>query len=330
MNRRKAFATVATAAFATLGSSALSEERGVDDPTGRLRTFSGIGKERPILEEGKEVELFRHEGAGCITHMWFAVDMRTRIRVYVDGEEAPSVDMALDLGHGFNHGGPPVPWGIAQFGRNGGIYNTYRIPFGASVRVCLLPSTAVFDSEIGRNAWWIIRGTEGLAVRIGGVPLPAAARLRLHRLENHRANPLEEFPLCDVQSSGALYQVTLSAAGDTQLGTWEDQSYQEGCVRAYTGGSLEPVFLSSGLEDYFVSAGYFYHHKLFQTPISGLTHIDREKNRFTAYRFHDEDPVFFHRGLRLTLRCGEKLGGQVFHNAPPATYDAYVWLYEWA
>ena len=61
-----------------------------------LKTFSAIGKEEPILEVGKEVELLRREGKGCLTHMWFALDERVRIRVYVDGEKQPSIDMALD------------------------------------------------------------------------------------------------------------------------------------------------------------------------------------------------------------------------------------------
>ena len=63
-----------------------------------LKTFSVMGKEAEILEAGKEVELLRHGGKGCLTHMWFAVDERVRIRVYVDGEAQPSIDMALDLG----------------------------------------------------------------------------------------------------------------------------------------------------------------------------------------------------------------------------------------
>jgi hypothetical protein len=248
--------------------------------TSTLQTFSAVGKERPTLEAGKEVELFRSEGKGCLTHMWFAMDARTRIRVYVDGEKTPSIDMAQDLGHGYSHafGGPPEPWGVAQIGRQGGVYNNYRIRFGNGVKVMVVPITNVFDSVTKRDAWWIIRGTKNLPVF---------------------------------------------------LGTWEDQAYQEGCVRAYFGGSKEPTFLSSGLEDYFVSSGYFHHRKLFQTAVSGLTHIDVEKNRFAAYRFHDADPVFFQGGLRLTLRCGEELEGRVFHQAPAATYTVYTWMYEW-
>jgi hypothetical protein len=78
------------------------------------------------------------------------------------------------------------------------------------------------------------------------------------------------------------------------------------------------------------SSGYFHHRKLFQGPVSGLTHIDVEKNRFSAYRFHDADPVFFRDRLRLTLRCGEEFAGRKFHEAPPVTYTVYSWVYKWS
>ncbi len=334
MNRREALITSTTTALLGAGSPTPGQDLAGGQPAvvpwSGPRTFGGIGKERPILEAGKEVELFHHSGAGCLTHMWFAMDSRTRIRVYVDGEATPSIDMAQDLGHGYAHGGPPEPWGVSKLGRGGGVYNTYRIPFGTEVRVRVLPTTDVFDGVTKRDAWWIIRGTEGLPVIVGGVRLPTTARLRLHRLEARKAIPLEEFPLCEVPGNGALYLVTLCAQGGQPSGTWEDQSYQEGCVRAYFGGSTRPTFLSSGLEDYFVSSGYFHHRKLFQTEVSGLTHIDVAKNRFAAYRFHDDDPIFFQGGMKLTLRCGEEIEGRVFHNAPPATYDVYTWVYQWS
>lgn len=311
------------------GNSKPSTRPDLKKSTDGLRTFGAFGKEVKLLEVGKEAEIFRREGRGCLTHMWFAMDERTRIRVYVDGEKTPSIDMAQDLGHGYAFGGPPEPWGIAEFGRKGGVYNTYRIPFGKGVRITVLPWTKVFDGVNGRDAWWIVRGTENLPVYVGEVRLPDSARLRLVRLENHRAEPLEEFAVCEQTGGGAFYQMTVAVQGEKKSKTWEDQSYQEGCVRAYLDGSKEPTFLSSGFEDYFVSSGYFHHRKLFQTSISGLTHIDVDKNRFSAYRFHDRDPVFFQNGLRVTLRCGEKLDGRVFHDAPAATYTVYAWVYHW-
>lgn len=102
----------------------------------------------------------------------------------------------------------------------------------------------------------------------------------------------------------------------------------EACMRAYVGGAQKPLMLSSGLEDYFLGT-YYFNRGRYTTPVAGLTHFNPVKNEFSAYRFHEDDPVFFQNGFRLTCRCGEKIGGDVFHNPPPATYTTYVWLYQW-
>ena len=74
----------------------------------KLKTFGTIGKEVRSLKGDTEAELFRHQGRGCLTHMWFGGDWKdcdkTRIRIYVDGEAKPSIDMQLFLGHGIGFG----------------------------------------------------------------------------------------------------------------------------------------------------------------------------------------------------------------------------------
>ncbi len=54
-----------------------------------MKTFRSMGKERTILEPGKEVELYRRDGHGCPTRMWFAFDSRTRTRIHVDVQTKP-------------------------------------------------------------------------------------------------------------------------------------------------------------------------------------------------------------------------------------------------
>ena len=294
-----------------------------------LKTFSVMGKEEEILDAGKEVELLRHDGKGCLTHMWFALDECVRIRVYVDGEKQASIDMALDLGHGYSFGGPHEPFGSAKMGRYGGQFNNYPIPYGNGVRVTVLPVTKVFDGVNGRKAWWIIRGTENLPLVVGGRCLPDTARLRLHGVEGHKAKPLEEFALCDVKGAGALYQDTMAVQGERKTGDWKDLGYMEGCVRAYLNGSAKPEYLSSGLEDYFLGSGYFHQDQRYYGAVAGLTHIDKKANAFAAYRFHDDDPVYFQTGLKLTCRCGEEIKGRVFHEPGSATFSVYTWAYEW-
>ncbi len=124
-----------------------------------------------------------------------------------------------------------------------------------------------------------------------------------------------------------LYQVTIAARA-------EKHTFLESCVRAYFDGAEEPVLLSSGLEDYFLGT-YYFNRGMYHNEVAGLTHLNKEDHSFSAYRFHEEDPILFEKGLRLTLRCGEEIGNQK-HNqrtqtwkAPATTYTTYVWIYEW-
>jgi hypothetical protein len=297
-----------------------------------LETFCEIGKERSDLNGYGEAKLLRQKGKGCLTHMWFGGDWpgyeRTRIRVYVDGEQKPSIDMELGLGHGVGFGDNGAPWGATKLGKTGhpsGLYNTYKIPFGTEICV-----TAHRDkgSPDGAPFWWIIRGTEKLPVTYAGVRLPDAARLKLYKLEDYVAKPYEEFALCDVQGAGALYQVTIAADGLRDSGSWKDISYLEAIMRVYVDRKPEPIQLSSGLEDYFLGT-YYFNRGRYATDLAGLTHLDTKANTFSAYRFHDDDPIFFRKGLRLSCRCGEELDGKKLHDAPETRYTTYVWVYQW-
>ena len=294
----------------------------------QVRSFGTMGKQRQLLPAGTETELFRYTGHGALTPMWFGGAFpsygRTRVRVYVDDEAQASIDMELMLGVGIGFEDDAAPWGIDRIGKTGrpsGIYNTYRVPFGRSVRVTAERCNAEKENPV---FWWIIRGVENLPVTLGGVRLPDSARLRLYKTENRTAPPLEEIDIYDGHRAGALYQVTIA-------GKSTNFDFLESCVRAYMGGAKAPLLLSSGMEDYFLGTYYFNSGKYY-TPLAGLTHLvpDRE---FSAYRFHETDPVFFPpAGMRLTIRAGEKIAGEVFGPSPgPAetTYTTYVWVYEW-
>jgi hypothetical protein len=292
-----------------------------------LKTFGTAGKEQQVLPPGQESELFKHSGKGCLTHMWFGGNFPnyglTRIRIYVDDESQPSIDMEMMMGHGIGFQDEGAPWGIERMGKTGqpsGIYNTYRIPFSKNVRV-----TAQRAKEETGNPvfWWIVRGVENLPLEIGGVKLPDSARLKLYKVENRTFKPLEEFDLYQGTKPGALFQVAIAAKS-------ANFDFLEGCIRAYFGGSKTPVLLSSGLEDYFLGTYYFNRGKYY-TPVAGLTHFV-PRLEMSAYRIHEADPIFFPDGLRLTLRVGDEVNGKVAGPPPgPAdtTYTTYVWVYEW-
>lgn len=310
-------------------------DTGTDPLAGSLETFGTMGKELQVLTKEEESDLFSHEGKGCITHMWFGGDLNgyedMLIRVYVDGEERASIEMELFLGHGIGFKDPHAPWGtelMGNMGQTSGIYNTYKIPFGENIRITAQLSPDADLSERRPTFWWIIRGTENLPVVFNGIRLPDQARLKLHKLENYRAEPLEEFTMAEMKGAGMLYQVSMEARGLRDTNHWRDLSFMESCIRAYRSGEQDPMFVSSGLEDYFLGT-YYFNTGRYANRLAGLTHLDKEKKEFSAYRFHVDDPIFFQKGLRLTNRCGEKIGDKVFHDPPPTLYTVYTWVYEW-
>ena len=320
----------AVAATQALGAGSVA------DWNSSLNTFSTTGKGEPILNGYKEVDLLRHTGTGCLTHMWFGGEWpgyeKTRIRVYVDGEKTPSIDMELGMGHGVGFADSEGPWGSSRMGKTGnagGLYNTYRIPYGRSIRVTAQRSQASPD---GDPFWWIVRGTDGLRVVLGDVRLPERARLKLYKINDYTAKPLEELTMCDVKGPGALYEVAIAGHGLTDTGGWHALSFMEGCIRAYFNGSPDPELLSSGYEDYFTGTYYFQKGR-FANSLAGVTHLDPATRSVSAYRFHDEDPIFFQKGLRLTCRNGDTehgtKEGSAWGGPPSSTFTTYAWVYQW-
>ena len=331
MNRRRfslsiAGVSLASAAFSPTGGGAEAVQPKL--AIASASPFTCVGKqERPFLSHPEAV-IGEKTGSGYLDHIWFGGSFphyfRLRVRIYVDGEAIPSIDMEIGLGAGVGFEDPSAPWGTKFNGITGapsGIFMNYRIPFSKGIRVTAeLPPTTARDTLL----WWIVRGIENLPLQVSGIQLPANARLRLHKKENLTVQPLEEFALCDLSGAGMLFMVTM-AARSTNF------EFMEGQMRAYFGSSREPQFLSSGLEDYFLGT-YYFNRGLYHLPQAGLTHKNEDDHSFSAYRFHDIDPIVYSSGLRLACRCGEKRNGQVFGTTGhprSTTYTTYVWTYEW-
>jgi hypothetical protein len=172
--------------------------------------------------------------------------------------------------------------------------------------------------------WWIIRGVENLPVFLGNIRLPDNARLRLQVHDNVELEPLQIFDICHSSRAGALYQVTLAVAS-------KNFNFLEAVLRAYMDGAKEPLLLSSGTEDYFLGT-YYFNRGMYHFPIAGLTHKEQAADgtcRFSAYRFHEDDPIIFQKGFRLAWRNGEEKDGKTYGAPQHSRATSYVWLYEW-
>ena len=185
---------------------------------------------------------------------------------------------------------------------SGGVFSTMRIPFQRRLRTTIKASAKAQGQSV---YWMIIRGIENYPVVLGDLILPSTAALNIYRTGPTPVQNLELLTLANVTSgsAGALVRVHFDASGPSY-------GYLEACMRFFPddpAATKTPVFLSSGAEDYFLSASYF-DEGMFKGPNSGLTFFDHHGS-LNVYKTHDRDPVLWHDGMALIFRCGEATSG---------------------
>jgi len=285
---------------------------------------------------GSENELifFNSTVGGALTHFWMTGEPicdDVLIRVFIDGEQQPSLEFTPAMAAGTGFDDDQAPWGTAWMGKGaatGGWYNNIPIPFSSSIRISfVVPKDAVL--------WLIARGSEGYVTKVRDIPLPPKARLQLLKYQG-TVKPMDYVPLAHKDKGrGFILQTSLAVRSD-------NLNFLEGCYRVYTTKQMgyPGLLLSSGTEDFYSSAYYFNAGK-YRAPESGLTHMNTTENTFSAYRFLDRDPVVFTDGMTLVWRNGDawdpatgqkctlESGGTVVGSPGNSDILAYTWVYVW-
>ncbi len=144
MDRRKFTRSVLGLPLMSAAMAPASTETQASPVAIRPRTFTHCGKEEQPFLAQTEAQLAFQEGSGYLDHMWFGGAfenyLQLCLRIYVDGEAVPSIEMELGMGAGIGYQDLTAPWGTRHFGITGapsGIFFNYRIPFGKSVRVTI-------------------------------------------------------------------------------------------------------------------------------------------------------------------------------------------------
>jgi len=264
-------------------------------------------------------------------------------RLYIDGEETASLQFTpremIGLGVFDPAGGSndrvslQEPYHTELLGKLSdwdGFFFKMKIPFYKSIRL-----TAQLPAGVaGFNVYTIIRGTEddtpdaNFLNLAGFGPLPFGTRLVQSRNDGVVVKNLGFIPIVNLTGGqGLIYSHTISIQGNPGF------TYLEGCFHLITpiGANAEfdnvtgvaPGFpgavLSTGTEDYYSSSFYF-HAGLFAARDTGVTHMCGLRNtvapkclgnnsgfsQWSAYRFHDSDPLPFSGGAQLLMRNGDK------------------------
>ena len=222
------------------------------------------------------------------------------------------------------------PWSAGgAFGKTGqpsGIFNTYHIPFQASVTVTVeLRTTPTTPASLASPAspaatpreaphrpqkttsfWIVLRGHRipgtGFSLPGSGLTLPANAKLKTSETHAVVLTQGKELALFDSSAAnGAVYMAAMDVRSQGDL--FNRPTFLEGCFRAYGPNGDLRMLLSSGTEDYFLGTYYFNKGK-YATPIAGLTNLnEKNKTTFSAYRVGGPPPPCSHSYRRPLLPC---------------------------
>jgi hypothetical protein len=278
------------------------------------------------LNPGQSLCLADIRGAGCITHIWMAGGevphtrrqlflRKTVLRMFWDGEREASVQVPLGdffgMGHAETRNFTCAPFSMSpQDGK--GLNCFLSMPFSEGARVEL---TNEHDKTIRIYYYIDYEHYEHLSGHY----------LRLHACWR-RTNPClgvseagmsnEAFQYSGTNTTGAGNFVILDAEGDghyvgchldihnlrlTRQWNW----YGEGDDMIFIDGDTWPPRLhGTGTEDYFNTA--WCPTQEMCTPYHGVIMAGGPNfsGRITLYRYHIEDPVIFHRSIRVTIEHG--------------------------
>eukprot|EP00042_Codosiga_hollandica_P029172 m.158762 g.158762 ORF g.158762 m.158762 type:complete len:435 (-) comp53003_c0_seq2:32-1336(-) len=293
----------------------------------------------------EEVAIFTHKIAsgatGVMTHFWVTTPVgiadETIIRYYVDGETNASIAFNPPLAAGIGFGDPQAPRGNKWIGMGAGngagvaYFVNIMVPFSSSIVI-----TAQRPAGNSGAFYMIVRGALNKPIEIGGLVLPPSSKLLLQTFQG-LLQPLEYLNVTAVPSGPGFHFFSTLAVQSGNL------NFLEGCYHAYTpfNQSYPGTIMSTGTEDYFDSA-YYFDAGQFYFPVSGFTHLDQTDGiTWSAYRFHEMDPLVFQDGFRFVWRNGDavdpatgykcilEFGGDIAGSPTASNVTSYSWVYVW-
>lgn len=257
------------------------------------------GRAYVALPAGETLVLAEVDGPGVIDRFWLTINDRTpemlrglRLEATWDGAETPAV--SVPLGDLFAAGAGallPIETALVASPEGRSFVATIPMPFREHARLALV-------NESGRDL-----GNVFYDVDLRRLPAPPDMLYFHAWWSRERATTLgRDFEVLPrVHGRGRFLGMLVTTLTDPRYGrTW----FGEGEVKLYLDGDRDlPTAAGTGTEDYIGTAwgqGAFV-HRYQGAPVADVDH-----GRWTFYRFHIPDPVFFARDLRVTL---QQIGG---------------------
>ncbi len=252
------------------------------------------------ISAGSAMVLADIKGAGVIDRMWITIDDRsaTRLRalrldIYWDGASTPAV--SVPLGDFFAAGAgalTSIETALVASPEARSMVSYVPMPFAKGARVVV---TNESSSDLPLIYW---------DVDYRAMPQPQRDALYFHAYwsRDRATQPGRAFTvLPHVVGRGRYLGAIVTTFTDPVYGkTW----WGEGEAKIYLDGDVtHPTLVGTGTEDYL---GTGWGQGSFANRFEGAPVSDEAHGRWTFYRFHIPDPIFFSHDARVTL---QQIGG---------------------
>ena len=266
--------------FTSMRTSSSAEELGSN---GDLRT----------IMPGDTLVLLDADGPGIITHFWNTIaaydpfaGRSVVLRIYYDGNDAPSVQVPLGdffgVGHGAHKTFTSLPVSVSSKGLARTCY--WRMPFRKHVKVTVTNESPTYPVA---SFYYYLDWQKHESLPEDTMYFHAKYKQSMPAEKGH-------YTILDTKGTGH-YVGTVYSVQQVELG-W----FGEGDDFIYIDGSKTPQLKGTGTEDYFNDAWGF---REFSTPFHGVSLYEgpHAGDRVTAYRWHIMDPIAFKKSLRFTI-----------------------------
>lgn len=275
---------------------------------------TGGNRDSWTIAPGATLEVFKADGPGVISHIWFTIAARGGdhlkelvLRAYWDGNSKPSVETPIGDFFGCN-------------------MNTYQI-YQSDYLACS-PGRSLncyFAMPYKRAARMTVtnEGKQEVGAFYSNIDYMTVPRLPEDTLYFH-AQYRQSAPCVPVKTEGAkinldgkLNHVYLETRGrghlmGVTLGVLQNANgwWGEGDEMIFVDDESKPLITGTGSEDYFLGSWDFggrdgaqpFGHSQYGAPL--IVNAERTGGRYCCYRWHGDNPVTFDRYLKHTMEHG--------------------------
>lgn len=251
------------------------------------------------IRAGERRLLMDYSGAGIIHRIWMTVIDRSpaalrsvRVEMYWDNAAKPAVSAPLGDFFGVSLGLKTAFQSAAFADPEGRSFNCYiPMPFKKHAKIVFIN-----ESKTDQLLFYDINFS---ALK---QPPPQAAYFHAYWSTNKGVGLGQDFAILpEIKGKGRFLGTNIGIVTDKVYGsTW----FGEGEVKIYLDGDQQyPTLAGTGTEDYIGSA---WNLGAFSNLYQGAPVVDKVKGRFSFYRYHIPDPVFFKSSCKVTI---QQMGG---------------------